>query len=649
MMNFINRLIRLIKLKFFSEEQFNREFFKEKLNKKNILNIGLILFLFFVLLTKFFSSDESQEKIEKILPKVDLTDVLEYQSNNAVINAVGKVESMNQVNLSSQISAEIKRINIKIGDSVKKGDLLVELDHASLDAQLHQSAASINRAKGLLDQRIAGASEEDRNKSKKSIAQVEAALNQAEANLEQVEAQSQKSINDAESALELAKSSLENNKNITKQNIVDSYDNLRVYLNDFLASIHTAITAIGNILGEEPGDSSADDAFEDVFSVKDESKKYEAENFFNSLKLSYEEIRDVYNSLSVSSSQKSVERVANLFMETLNLTEASLNSIRKALDNTMTRDSFTESTLNTLKTGIDTQISYISADKTTLESLMQATVNSKLSDVNTNDANKINYEKAVKDLEQIKKQAAANIKVAQSNVEIQRASLAQIQAAHESVIAGPREVDLSSLRSSVSEAQASFNLIKSNYEKAFIRAPFDGVISSVFFDEHDLVGSGQVLVSLVNVKGLEVKAYISEKDRQLIKKDASVEIEGGYLGNVLRISPSLDINTKKIEIIILVQEEDTKLTVGQFVNLKIKIDEDIATDNVFYLPLKSVKVDSDSAYVFLVDDENKIYTKKVELGEVVDDKIEVKNLDQNDQIIINIRGLKENDLVDINK
>ncbi len=93
-----------------------------------------------------------------------------------LINASGTVESVD-VTVSSKLAGQIKQINIKEGDKVKKGDLLVELDHDLLDIQLRQAEARVEQADAQLKLLLSGARKED-------IESAEQSLKQAKINLD---------------------------------------------------------------------------------------------------------------------------------------------------------------------------------------------------------------------------------------------------------------------------------------------------------------------------------------------------------------------------------------------------------------------------------------------------------------------------------
>ena len=91
-----------------------------------------------------------------------------HESNS--ITASGTIESVN-VTVSSKTAGQIKSLNFKEGDRVKKGDLLVEIDHDLLDIQLRQSEAGVDLANAQLRLLKSGARREDIKQSEELVKQ----------------------------------------------------------------------------------------------------------------------------------------------------------------------------------------------------------------------------------------------------------------------------------------------------------------------------------------------------------------------------------------------------------------------------------------------------------------------------------------------
>ncbi|HOI44918.1 MAG TPA: efflux RND transporter periplasmic adaptor subunit [Candidatus Aminicenantes bacterium] len=95
------------------------------------------------------------------------------------ISASGTIEAV-KVTISSKVSGEIAVFHVEEGSAVEKGDLLADVDHASLDIQLRQAEAGVALADAQLDLLRKGARAEDIRQAEDSVKQAEAALGIAE-------------------------------------------------------------------------------------------------------------------------------------------------------------------------------------------------------------------------------------------------------------------------------------------------------------------------------------------------------------------------------------------------------------------------------------------------------------------------------------
>lgn len=585
-------------------------------------------------------------------PEVKTINVSKFQEKKAYLSSIGKVEALKEVSLKSQLSANIKNVNVNIGDKVDKGDLLVELDHSNTNSELEKAKATIERLESNLNLKKAGATEEQVKKAESAVDGAKAGLEQARAGLEQTRANNEAMIKNAEIGVKIAKSSLNNNTTSTSQNLKDAHENLKLTASNILSTIRTALTTSGNILGKAPGTESANDVYEDYLGVKDNQVKKNAENNFIKAKDKYNEALEYKNNIDSEITKKEVEKLAFLVENSLDKINQSLVDLRITLDNSITTDEFPQTasygpSLDGLKQQIDTQISYINQAQQNLQAGKQAVKNAEISDDNTSEQSRLSYEKALQNLEDAKSQAAANLESAQKNVKTQEQALEQSKKAYKEVTAPPRDVDLASIKASIREAEAGKNLVLNKLDKAFIKAPFPGEVASVPVESNELVNPGEVVASLVNKDGLQVKSYISSKDKKFINESSEATIKNGISGIVSKIAPKVDEKTKKIEVIIAVTETNTNLLSGEYVESKIKINNN-GQDSSYLLPFKSIKVTPNGSFVYTVNNQNTIEEWPVELGRVVSDMNEVtEGLSPEMAIIANVRGLTPGEEVKI--
>lgn len=74
-----------------------------------------------------------------------------------VVTAQGKLEAKQYVDVGTQVTGQLKKIHVDIGDAVTKGQLVAEIDPSVYQAQLEAGEAHLNSLKAQLDQQKAAA------------------------------------------------------------------------------------------------------------------------------------------------------------------------------------------------------------------------------------------------------------------------------------------------------------------------------------------------------------------------------------------------------------------------------------------------------------------------------------------------------------
>ena len=91
----------------------------------------------------------------------------------------GNVQSRSQVNVVPKITGRVERLYVDIGDEVRQGEVIAELDRAALDAQVQQAEAAVSVAQARLAQVQAGSKAEDIEAAAAAVRSAEARLDQA--------------------------------------------------------------------------------------------------------------------------------------------------------------------------------------------------------------------------------------------------------------------------------------------------------------------------------------------------------------------------------------------------------------------------------------------------------------------------------------
>ena len=113
---------------------------------------------------------------------IPITVALVTQGNiAATLVYSGNVQSRSQVNVVPKITGRVEKLYVDIGDEVRQGEVIAELDRAALDAQVQQSEAAVSVAQARLQQVQAGSKAEDIEAAAAAVRSAEARLDQARA------------------------------------------------------------------------------------------------------------------------------------------------------------------------------------------------------------------------------------------------------------------------------------------------------------------------------------------------------------------------------------------------------------------------------------------------------------------------------------
>ena len=179
------------------------------------------------------------------------------------------------------------------------------------------------------------------------------------------------------------------------------------------------------------------------------------------------------------------------------------------------------------------------------------------------------------------------------------------------------------------------NEITAQLEDHRITAPFDGVTGIRNFSEGSFVKPGDIITELHDIKTLKIQVYVPESFSNKIQKgdffvlDKSNNIPKNTSGKIYVIDPIIDKNSRSFKVLGKIENPENKIKPGMMVNLKIPLDE----RKSYVIRENSIVNEDDISYVFLVDKDNKIIKKKVELGIRNEGMVEI------------IEGLKSNDVV----
>lgn len=228
--------------------------------------------------------------------------------------------------------------------------------------------------------------------------------------------------------------------------------------------------------------------------------------------------------------------------------------------------------------------------------------------------------------------------------------IATIQAARSGYRAGSVGASASA-DASVKQALGALRGAQANLERTVVRAPIGGQVNFLPIRVGDYVTPLMHVATVAQNGALEIVAYVSEGDRDLLAAGSKILVEDKYEGIITSIAPALDPTSKQIEVHIAVTGS-SELVNGQSVHIKIP---DLATKPTtvetpagpVLLPLASVKLRAGDRIVFTVDENSRLVARPVEVGEVRGDRIEIlSGISPELRIVTDARGLSEGELVE---
>ena len=156
------------------------------------------------------------------------------------------------------------------------------------------------------------------------------------------------------------------------------------------------------------------------------------------------------------------------------------------------------------------------------------------------------------------------------------------------------------------------------YENGCLIAPFDGIVTSSFVSDGMTTSaiSGTEIVAFSSIEDVSVSISVSKKDIAKIKEGQKVKVtilDKDYDGEVTRIARMAVTNGSNASVtaIIKVLNPDENIYLGiEAKNVIITAHE----DSCLQIPSEAVNVDSEGYFVYIVNDQNIIEKRRVEIG-----------------------------------
>ena len=181
------------------------------------------------------------------------------------------------------------------------------------------------------------------------------------------------------------------------------------------------------------------------------------------------------------------------------------------------------------------------------------------------------------------------------------------------------------LRADIDAADAAMKLADRALRDATIRAPFDGYVQKRLVSLGEFVKAQTPVMSIVRVDPLKVTAEIPERMAPWIALGQPVSLkvdafaDKTIAGQVSRISPAVNTQTRAFPFEALVPNADGALKPGTFARVRL---ETALVDHVLTLPYATMQYRYGVNRVFVVNGDH-LSARELKLGDRVGDRVEV--------------------------
>lgn len=674
--------------------------FKNKITK--ILGLLLLIALAF-LIFKIISGKIGGKEGETISSNQVVT--LKKGSVTNSVTEKGKVVPSNSVEVFAEKPLPVTHVNVKVGDVVKKGDVIAQLDSSSIEQQLKSRraqksatdknlSAQISAAKKRLDEAISG---RDSGKNPAIVA-AETSLTQA---MDQYLA-AQKSYDDFKRSMDEAynqgmvaeKSTRENlayqeeatdlkyrqlqdemNKNANKiaDNRALAADKARQedYLQNALDNEKRRLTELGISIKEEQGRLA--EAQEKVTSYQTEITSLGAERD----QLTLQKAKTNIEAAEVARIEKRLAEIPSEIQKNKDAIDAiNFDEIKKSANENINRLTRTQNEVEIEVNRISEDLATAKADQQKYTSEAEAMEKELEAQGKQVDATRLEVKKAKEDLSSdadkaIKSQKARddelktlaqNLETARDNYESAKRNLesTKTQVANE----------ISGLSDNLKTAKAGANNLDrveienltEELEKSLIKAPADGTVTEVNAKEGQAPAAAVAKIETIDT--LRIESQVKEYDKNSVAVGTLVEITSDsamgetYKGKVISIDPvpmpaSADNKTGEVlykTTIELDEGQESKLAPGMTLRVKYIMSEE---KNTFKVPTDAVFERDGKNYILALKDmgKDKYQIQKVEvnlgLSNDAETAIKSKDLKENDKVLATSGGYGEGSLVKV--
>jgi RND family efflux transporter MFP subunit len=536
--------------------------------RHKIISIAIFIIILAAAVYLIFFSSKSV-KTEYVLTAVEKGTVV------ASVSGTGQVSASDQADIKAKISGDIVSISSKVGQEVKKGAILAQLDTASSQRALRDAQANLESAKLSLAKAIAPADDLSILQAENSLAQAQESKQSAQDNLDKAYADRYSVISNVFLDLPTIMAGLDS---IFYNNTIDqAQKNIDWYANQ-----------------ASPWDY-----------VKTIKYRDDVTNSYNLARLKYAKNFDDYKNTSRSSDNATVESLLSQTYETTKLVSDAIKSSSNFID--YVKDAMEQHDIM-IPSAIDSHQGLLNS--------YTGQANSHLSSILSSISTVSNSKQSIID--------------AQRSMDEKTKSLADLRNPPDELTVKTQEISVTQKQNALLDAQE-------NLANCYIRAPFDGVVAKINVKTGDSVSSGAAIASVITKQRIAEISF-NEVDAAKIKAGQKVNLTFDAVDGLAISGEVLEIDTLgtvaqgvvSYTAKIGFDVQDDRVKPGMSVSAAIITD---SKQDVLYVPGSAVKSKGNAYYVELPNG-NGVRQQTVEIGLSNDSVIEIiSGLNEGDIIV----------------
>jgi RND family efflux transporter MFP subunit len=525
------------------------------------------------------------------------TAAAERTSLKQTVEVTGELKPAARIDLAFKSSGIIQTINVKIGDTVKQGDVLAELKADDIVFASRSADASLALAEANLRARLAGETEQSIRVAEASVESAQAAYDKAVTDLSSTKLTTANAVRVSELAVQTAQNNLANQDATVSQTVQNAYDSARTSLLTAIGPLQTALTDGDEVTGVD--NTAANQTYLNVLGFLDQGALERAKNSYLVAKAAKNTAEASVKTLSATSTKEQIQSVGGTLSDAITKVQAYLTDVQKVLAASLTSQYLTAATLASLKTTIDADRVSVSTQNSTVLTALQTIKNSELTRTQTIEQLQDAYDTAVTNLTTAQTNAETQVRGAEATVSIQKAALDSARATLDLKKAPPREVDLAGLRAQVAQAAANADKATNDVQNIQIIAPVDGTVSDVIPDLGELIQAGITSIKLVGTERFDIEALVPEADIANVEVGQPATITLDAYGDDVTFHGTVtaeDPDQTKVQdavyykIRVQIEPEGRDIKPGMTANVVVETDK---RDNTIVIPLRAVRTKDD--------------------------------------------------------